>query len=114
MIPLLEPLAHSTTKRDQAYDDGSFQSSEVVREISERVERQAETPDNGGANLDAIATRKEGEDRDQVFRKVLLYGKGNAPTCLTVNLSKLFERVIIGLNGDPDKFLEEVYTEGAA
>ncbi len=60
---------------------------------------------------DAIVTRKEGEEWDDVFRMASLYGEGSAPARLTVNLSKLFERVMIGMNRDPGELLNEVYGE---
>ncbi len=64
-----------------------------------------------GPRRDAIVTRKEGEEWDDVFQKASLYSEGSAPARLTVNLSKLFERVMIGLKHDPDEILDEVYTE---
>ncbi len=59
----------------------------------------------------AIVTRKEGEEWDDVFQKASLYSEGSAPARLTVNLSKLFERVMIGMNRDPGELLNEVYGE---
>ncbi len=60
---------------------------------------------------DAIVTRKEGEEWDDVFQKASLYSEGSAPARLTVNLSKLFERVMIGMNRDPGELLNGAYGE---
>ncbi len=63
---------------------------------------------------DALVTRLDGEDWDDVFSKAPLLNETRAPARLAVNISELFEKVMTNLDRDPNDYLNKAYPEDAS